>query len=78
MGRWLGQGLANLAAVLDPGVFIVGGGVADAGELLMAPARTAFASQLTGGKNRPVAEIRLADLGNEAGLVGAADLARAR
>src|SRR3954469_3738193 len=78
VGRWLGQGLANLAAVLDPGVFIVGGGVADAGDLLLAPARRVFAEQLTGGHHRRIAETRLAELGNEAGMVGAADLARAR
>ena len=78
VGYWLGQGLADLAALLDPGVFVVGGGVADAGELLLGPARTAFERKLTGGATRPQAEIRLAELGNEAGLVGAADLARYR
>ncbi|MDX6199249.1 MAG: glucokinase [Actinomycetota bacterium] len=78
MGMWLGQGLADLAAVLDPALFVVGGGVADAGELLLAPARRVFAEQLTGGTHRPIAEIRVAELGNEAGMVGAADLARAR
>ena len=78
VGGWLGQGLADLAAVLDPGAFVVGGGVADAGELLLAPARRVFAERLTGTKHRPHAEIRLAELGNEAGLVGAADLARHR
>ena len=78
VGGWLGQGLADLAAVLDPGAFVVGGGVADAGELLLAPARRVFAERLTGTRHRPHAEIRLAELGNQAGLVGAADLARHR
>ena len=77
VGRALGRGLADLAAVLDPGVFVVGGGVAEAGELLLGPARNAYAQQLTGGGHRPHAEVRAALLGNEAGLVGAADLARA-
>ena len=76
IGTWLGCGLASLAAVLDPRVFIVGGGVSLAGELLLGPARTAFAEQLTAGSHRPKAELRLAELGNDAGLVGAADLAR--
>jgi glucokinase len=31
VGSWLGQGLADLTAVLDPGTFIGGGGVAEAG-----------------------------------------------
>ena len=78
VGTWLGQGLADLAAVLDPGAFVVGGGVADAGELLLAPAREAYRARLTGTGSRPIAEIRLAVLGNDAGLVGAADLARTR
>ena len=78
IGSWLGQGLADLAAVLDPGAFVVGGGVADAGELLLAPARRAFASRLSGGSSRPAADLRAASLGNDAGLVGAADLARQR
>ncbi len=78
IGNWLGQGLADLAAALDPGRFVIGGGVADAGELLLAPARRAFALRLTGGGFRPNAEIRLAELANDAGMVGAADLARSR
>jgi glucokinase len=76
VGTWLGQGLASLAAVLDPAVFVVGGGVADAGDLLLEPARRRFAQALTGGHNRPHAEVRHAALGNFAGMVGAADLAR--
>jgi len=76
VGRRLGEGLADLAAALDPGLLVVGGGVAAAGELLLAPAREAFAAALTGRGYRPVARIVAAELGNEAGLVGAADLAR--
>ena len=64
--------------MLDPEVFVVGGGVADAGDLLLGPAREAFAAALTGGTHRPHARIRLASMGNDAGLVGAADLARLR
>ena len=78
MGRWLGRGLANLAAVIDPTVFVIGGGVSEAGELLLAPARQTFAEGLTGRGFRPAAEIRPAELGPLAGLVGAADLARRR
>jgi glucokinase len=78
IGYWLGQGLADLCSLLDPGVLVVGGGVADAGDLLLEPARRTFAAVLPGHTHRPVAEIRLALLGNDAGLVGAADLARHR
>jgi len=76
VGRWLGVGLANIAAAFDPGTFVVGGGVSDAGELLLKPAREAFRRTLTGRGFRPEARILRAALGNEAGLVGAADLAR--
>jgi len=77
-GRWLGRGLADLAAIIDPSVLVIGGGVAEAGDLLLGPARDAFATSLTGRGFRPAAPIRLAALGPDAGLVGAADLARRR
>jgi len=76
IGRWLGQGLADLAAVLDPGRFVIGGGVADAGELLLAAARETYAAVLTGRGYRPLADVVPAKLGAEAGMIGAADLAR--
>lgn len=76
VGTWLGRGLAGLAAVLDPGLFVIGGGVSAAGEVLRAPAAVAFEKSLTGRGHRPVAELRIAALGPAAGLVGAADLAR--
>ena len=76
VGRWLGEGLADLAAILDPGCFVIGGGVSDAGDMLLGPARAAFRQHLTGRQHRPEAEIKLAELGADAGLIGAADLAR--
>ena len=78
VGQWLGQGLADLAAVLDPGCFVLGGGVSESGDLLLNPARDAFASALTGRNYRPHAPIVLAELGADAGLIGASDLARKR
>ena len=76
IGHWLGTGLADLAAILDPGCFVIGGGVSEAGDLLIGPARAAFRAGLTGGAYRPLAELRTARLGADAGLIGAADLAR--
>ena len=76
IGRWLGEGIASLTAVLDPAVVVIGGGVSEAGDMLLTPARAAFMAQLTGRGHRPVLEIRKARLGNRAGLIGAADLAR--
>ena len=78
VGTWLGRGLAGLAAVLDPEVFVIGGGVSEAGEALLAPARAAYARHRTGRGFRPEAPILPARLGNDAGLVGAADLSRRR
>jgi glucokinase len=76
VGRWLGEGIASLAAVLDPAVVVIGGGVSEAGALVIDPAREAFRINLTARGFRPELELRLATLGNEAGLIGAADLAR--
>ena len=76
LGRWLGEGIASLAAVLDPGVVVIGGGVSEAGDLLLDPVREHFAANLTGRFYRPKLEIRAALLGNKAGMIGAADLAR--
>jgi glucokinase len=75
-GRWLGEGIASLAALLDPAVVVIGGGVSEADELLLGPARLAFEAHLTGVGHRPLAQIRRALLGNRAGMIGAADLAR--
>ncbi len=76
VGRWLGEGIASLTAILDPAVVVIGGGVSAADDLLLGPTRTAFAAQLTGRGHRPMLEIRKARLGNRAGLIGAADLSR--
>ncbi|MFP5346034.1 MAG: ROK family glucokinase [Actinomycetes bacterium] len=76
VGHWLGLGLANLAAALDPGAFVIAGGVSAAGDLLLEPAREAFRRSLTGRGHRPEARILRARLGPDAGIVGAADLSR--
>ena len=76
IGNWLGVGIANLAAAFDPGTFVIGGGLSAAGDLLLSSARETFKRQLTGRGYRPEARIAVAELGNDAGLIGAADLAR--
>ena len=72
----LGTGIASLVAVLDPCVVVVGGGVSEAGEFLLGPTRPVVERELSGRGHRKPPEIRLAALGNDAGLIGAADLAR--
>jgi glucokinase len=76
VGAWLGQGIADLAAVLDPEVVVIGGGVSVLGEMLLAPARDRLARSLTGRGFRPGPRIVAAELGPQAGMVGAADLVR--
>ena len=76
VGRWLGEGIVDLANVLDPAAVVVGGGVSEAGDRLLEPARKAFDANLTAGAHRPHLRIVTAELGNDAGLIGAADLAR--
>ena len=76
IGRWLGVALADIVQILDPQVIVVGGGVIDAGDLLMKPARASYEEQLAQRGRLPVAEVRPALMGNVAGVVGAADLAR--
>lgn len=78
VGRWTGEGLASLTAILDPALLVIGGGVGAAGDLVLGPARAAFARHLTGRGHRAVTPIVLAELGNEAGMIGAADLASRR
>ena len=76
LGKWLGEGIASLTAVLDPAVVVIGGGVSEAGDLLLDPVRAHFKANLTGRHYRPELEVRAALLGNKAGMIGAADLAR--
>jgi glucokinase len=75
-GDWLGAGIASLSVVLDPECVIIGGGVVDAGELLLKPIREAVARYMPFAGKHPYPEIIAATLGNEAGLVGVANLAR--
>jgi glucokinase len=76
VGRWLGVGLAGMTAAFDPGCIVVGGGLSEAGELLIAPTRQAFSRSLTGRGHREEPAIVKAELGPNAGVIGAADMAR--
>nr|MDQ3326813.1 ROK family glucokinase [Actinomycetota bacterium] len=75
IGGWLGMGLAGMAAAFDPSCIIVGGGVSEAGDLLLGSTRSAFARTLTGRGSRPEPPIVAAALGPDAGFIGAADMA---
>jgi glucokinase len=75
-GQWLGAGIASLAVLLDPACVVIGGGVIDAGEILLKPTRESLERNMPFAGKHPYPEIIAAQLGNEAGLVGVADLAR--
>jgi glucokinase len=76
IGYWLGVSMADLAQIFDPQVLVVGGGVIEAGDLLMGPTERTYRDQLAQRGRFPVAELKAAETGNTAGVVGAADLAR--
>lgn len=76
LGHWLGQACASLSAVLDPEVFVFGGGVSVAGDLLLGPVRESYRQNVPARGYHPEPEFVIAELVNDAGVVGAADLAR--
>ncbi len=78
LARWLALGLANLADVFDPECIVVGGGLAEAGDLLLDPVRAEFAGQVEAGDHRPPIDIVAAALGERAGAIGAALLVERR
>ena len=72
MAGWLGLGIANLIAILDLEIVVIGGAASEAGDMLLAPTRRAMRSHLAGAEQRPEVPIVGAALGAHAGLVGAA------
>ena len=69
-GAYLGQALVNLAATVDPAVFVIGGGVSKAGDILLETVRKYFYDHAFYGNQKT--KITLATLGNDAGIYGAA------
>ena len=75
LGTNIGKAVASFAAILDPQMLVVGGGLSVAGELLLAPIREAYLNHLPARGYRPEMTVVAASLINDAGVVGAADLA---
>jgi glucokinase len=73
---WFAVGLVNLVHVLDVSRCVIAGGVVEAGEVLIDAVRRAFAARLVAPDHRPPVEIVAATLGERAGAIGAALLAR--
>ncbi|KMY22923.1 glucokinase [Actinobaculum suis] len=76
VARYTAIGVSNLISLLDPQVVVLAGGVSEAGSLLLDPVLEQLPQYLSASDHRPPTPIRLATLGNDAGIIGAADLAR--
>jgi glucokinase len=74
--HYLGAGIAALSVILDPTRIVIGGGVVDAGEILLEPTRQSLIRHMPFAGKHPYPDIVPAQLGNKAGLVGVANLAR--
>ncbi|MBD0349117.1 MAG: ROK family protein [Thermoleophilia bacterium] len=70
IGRAVGAGIASLVNVFNPEMIVIGGGFAAAGELILAPARDVLSREAL-SPGRDVVRVVLAELGRDAGLVGA-------
>lgn len=68
--------MGSIVATLDPEVFVIGGGLSELGETLLEPLRKELAEQLPANGFRPQAKVVRAKFSNQAGLIGAAELAR--
>ena len=80
IGEWLGRTMAAGFAVLDicvaqADLFVIGGGVVAVGDILLEPARYNYQRFLEGSAYRAHAKIVAATAGQDAGLIGAANLA---
>jgi glucokinase len=75
--RWLGLGLAFVSDIFDPDLIVIAGGVSSSAPLFLDDAREHYADAITGAGHRPLARIRTTQLGEAAGMIGAAELARA-
>ena len=73
---WLGSACASFALILNPAAIVIGGGVVDAGELFLAPVREAMNRYMPFAGTHTPPKIIAAKFGNDAGLIGAADLVR--
>ena len=72
LARWLSVGLADLADVLDPALFVIGGGLVDEADLFLDAARAQFGVEVLGGSARAATRIVAAAAGSDSGAVGAA------
>ena len=74
--QWLGVGLSMVSDVYAPDLIVLAGGVATSSSQFLARATDKYAELVTGAGHRPLARIRSTQLGEAAGMIGAAELAR--
>lgn len=74
--RWVALGLSNLTNISDPDVIVIGGGVSEAADIVMPIIRRWFVELLYSPEQRTHPELRVAQLGEHAGAIGAALLSR--
>ncbi len=75
-GEYLGMMIANYLAIFNPSIIIIGGGVSQTGELLLAPTRKSVKNAVFSQRYLRDLTVTLAALGDDAGLYGALLLAR--
>jgi glucokinase len=75
MADWTAVGLVNLVQLLDPGMLVLAGGLAEAADVLLGPVGAAYERRAVSPERRPLVEIVVAELGERAGAIGAAILA---
>lgn len=76
LADWLAVGMADVVTLVDPACFVIGGGVSEAGDLFLPRTIQALTSAVSGHEHRVLPTVVRARLGNDAGVIGAADLAR--
>ena len=76
VAHYTAVGIADLVTLLDPEMVVLAGGVSEAGNILLDPVVEKLPDVLPVSDFRPAPPVRLATLGNDAGIIGAADLAR--
>jgi glucokinase len=69
------MGLVNFANLFYPEIIIIGGGVSRQGDVLVKPLQRYVSRNVYGSKYNPKIKVAAAELGNEAGIIGAACLA---
>ena len=75
--KYVSEGLIDLINIFQPHTIVIGGGISKEGDNLLGPIKAYIGQNTYGAGNVPATDIRIAKLGNDAGIIGAAFLGRA-